>query len=228
MTMEFPWEDLLTETDREVIKKGGYGRRRGLGSRPALLLIDPQYNYLGEDRPVLDQIEDHPSGVGRAAWRAVPEIKRILSTARARGIPVFYTRQVHFKADFDNFALKAERDSSQYRDGARGTRIVDELAPEPGEPVIDKTGASAFSGTPLSSYLVSSKIDSLIILGGTTGGCVRATAVDAVSSGYDTTVVRDCVFDRIELSHKAALLDLWMKYCDLMSSDEVVDYLNGL
>ncbi len=226
--MGFPWDDLLTETDQEVIRKGGYGQRRGLGSNPAVLVIDPQHNYLGDDKPILDQIKDWPSGVGRSAWQAVPHIRRILETARSKGAPVFYTRQVHIRAGFDNFALKAHRDPGAYQDGAKGTLIVDQLAPQPGELVIDKTGASAFKGTPLATYLVRSKVDSLIILGGTTGGCVRASAVDAVSSGFDAAVVWDCVFDRIELSHKAALLDLWMKYCDLMSCDEILEYLERL
>ncbi len=150
--MPSPWEDLLTETDREVIRQGGYGRKRGLGVRPALVVIDVQANYFGRDEPILDQIGACPSGVGRAAWQTLPRLKKFLEAARAKGLPVFFTRQV----------------------------------------------------------------------------LLRATAVDAVSLGYHAAVANDCVFDRIELSHKAALLDLWMKYSDLMDSGELVEYIEGL
>ena len=83
-------------------------------------------------------------------------------------------------------------------------------------------------GTPLPSLLTRLKVDTVIVAGGTTCGCVRATTVEAVSRGYNAAVVHDCVFDRITLSHKASLLDLWMKYCDLLDVSEVEDYLAGL
>ena len=75
------WEEILTETDQEVIRRGGYGRPRGLGKHPALMIIDPQYNYAGADRPILEQIQEWPSGVGAAAWRAVERIRGILKVA---------------------------------------------------------------------------------------------------------------------------------------------------
>ena len=94
--------------------------------------------------------------------------------------------------------------------------------------MIDKSHASAFFGTPLHAFMTRLKIDTLFILGGTTSGCVRSSAVEATARGFDTVVVWDCVFDRIEFSHKAALLDLWMKYCDLMDSGQVLDYVSLL
>jgi nicotinamidase-related amidase len=71
-------------------------------------------------------------------------------------------------------------------------------------------------------------VDTLIVAGGTTSGCVRATCVDAISRNFDVAVVEDCVYDRISVSHKVALLDLWMKYCDVISHQEVVQYINAL
>jgi len=222
------WDDILTPTDREVIRRGGYGKPRGLGERPALLLIDPQYNYAGADKPILDQIQEWPSGVGESAWRAVERLKSLIQAFREKKRPVLYTRQIQKNIAFDGFAAKAVRSSSQYLEGSKGTSIVEDIAPREGDLVIDKSYASAFYGTPLLSILIKLRVDTLIVAGGTTGGCVRATCVDAVSRNFDVAVVEDCVFDRISASHKVALLDLWMKYCDVISSYAALDYVTRL
>lgn len=221
------WDDILSDTDREVIRRAGYGRPRGLGRRPAFVLIDAQYNYFGADRPILEQLGEWPSGVGEAAWRALPRLARLLAAARAAGVPVIYTRQVQTDLAFDGFAAKTTRDGANYLEGAPGVRIVAELAPRPGEPVVDKRYASAFYGTPLTSLLIRLRVDTLIVAGGTTSGCVRAFCVDAVSRGFDVGVVADAVFDRIAASHKATLLDLWMKYCDLLTTEEAARHLEA-
>jgi nicotinamidase-related amidase len=222
------WDDILTPTDQEVIRRGGYGKPRGLGERPALLIIDPQYNYAGADKPILEQIQDWPSGVGESAWRAIARLKPLISAFREKKRPILYTRQIQKSIAFDGFAAKAGRSSSQYLEGSKGTSIVEAIAPQEGDFVIDKSYASAFYGTPLLSVLIKLKVDTLIVTGGTTGGCVRATCVDAISRSFDVAVVEDCVYDRICASHKAALLDLWMKYCDVISSSAAVDYVTSL
>lgn len=219
------WDDILTPTDREVIRRGGYGKPRGFGDHPALVIIDPQYNYAGTDKPILEQIEEWPSGVGESAWRAIDRLKPLISAFREKKRPILYTRQVQKSMAFDGFAAKAVRSSSQYLEGTKGTSIVDEIAPQNGDLVIDKSYASAFYGTPLLSVLIKLKVDTLIVTGGTTSGCVRATCVDAISRNFDVAVVEDCVYDRISASHKVALLDLWMKYCDVMTRDDVLAYL---
>jgi len=222
------WDDILTPTDQEVIRRGGYGKPRGLGKRPALLIIDPQYNYSGADKAILDQIQEWPSGVGEPAWRAIERLKPLISAFREKKRPIVYTRQVQKSIAFDGFAAKADRSSSQYLDGSKGTSIVEAIAPQEGDFVIDKSYASAFYGTPLLSVLIKLKVDTLIVAGGTTGGCVRATCVDAISRNFDVAVVEDCVYDRISASHKVALLDLWMKYCDVISCQEAVPYVQSL
>ena len=219
------FDDILTKVDREVIRRGGYGKTRGFGEHPALMIIDPQYNYTGTDRPILEQIHEWPSGVGESSWRAMERIKRIVSVSRRRSIPIIYTRQIQDSIRFDGFAAKTDREQSQYLEGARGTKIVDELAPEKGDLVINKSYSSAFYGTPLLSFLIKLRADTLIVTGGTSSGCIRATCVDAVSRNFNVAVVEDCVFDRISVSHKVALLDLWMKYCDVITSEEAIRYL---
>ena len=103
------WEEILTPTDREVIRRGGYGKPRGLGKRPALLIIDPQYNYAGADKPILEQIQEWPSGIGESAWRAIERLKPLISAFREKKRPIVYTRQVQTSIAFDGFAAKADR-----------------------------------------------------------------------------------------------------------------------
>jgi maleamate amidohydrolase len=221
------FDDILTAVDREVIRRGGYGKSRGLGEHPVLMIIDPQYNYTGADRPILDQISDWPSGVGESSWRAIERIKGVLAVSRHKNVPIIYTRQITTNIAFDGFATKTDREQSQYLKGAKGTEIVDELAPEKGDLVIDKSYSSAFYGTPLLSFLIKLRADTLIVAGGTSSGCIRATCVDAVTRNFNVAVVEDCVYDRISVSHKVALLDLWMKYCDVITSDEAIGYLES-
>lgn len=224
-----PWEELLTETDRIVIEKGGYGQSRGLGKRPLLVIIDAQPNYIGADKPIAEQLEDWPSGGGDVAWKGIRKIIDLKEHAEQNNIPVLYTRNVQKKTiQFDSFSTKAKRDNTKYIDGNPAADILECLAPKATDIVLDKSYASAFFGTPLISYLVKMQIDSLIIVGGSTSGCVRATAVDAVTHNYNVAIVEDAVFDRIDLSHKAALLDLWMKYCDVLPSDDIIEYFASL
>lgn len=224
-----PWEELLTETDRIVIQKGGYGQSRGLGKRPLLVIIDAQPNYIGADKPIAEQLEEWPSGGGDVAWNGIRKIVELKELAERYNIPVLYTRNVQKKTiQFDSFSTKAKRDNTKYIDGNPAADILECLAPKATDIVVDKSYASAFFGTPLISYLVKMQVDSLIIVGGSTSGCVRATAVDAVTHNYNVAIIEDAVFDRIDLSHKAALLDLWMKYCDVLPSDDIIEYFSSL
>ena len=223
---EYPWEDLLTDEEREVIRRGKYGQTRGLGRAPALMIIDCQHNYIGADAPITEQQEQWPAGGGERAWAAVRVIGELLAEAREAAVPVIYTRNLQKRtARFDMVSAKAGWDHSRTLEGDPGTEIITELSPRQDDLVIDKAYASAFWGTPLLTYLVQLKTDSLIVTGVSTSGCVRATAVDAITRGFHTAVVWDGVADRTQLSHKASLLDLWMKYTDLMSGHEAGSFV---
>jgi len=222
------WDDLLTDVDQLVIQKGGYGKSRGLGSKPLLMIIDVQYNYVGDDVPIEEQLDKWPSGGGSTAWTAIRNIIRIKTAAEEAGIPVFQSRNVQKKTlAFDSFGTKTNRDQTKYLDGRPETQIIDELAPGPDDMVIDKAYASVFYGTPFQSYLVKLGIDTIIIVGGSTSGCCRATAVDAVTRNYNTAMIEDAIYDRIQLSHKAALLDCWMKYCDVINTEQILEYMSS-
>jgi nicotinamidase-related amidase len=223
------WNDILSDLDRQVIARGGYGKQRGLGRAPALVLIDCQYNHIGADRPILEQLAEYPSGGGAAAWAAVRRLITVRDVARAARAPVIYTRYCYSArgARYDGFALK-RGNLERFIDGAPGTRIISDLTPADDELVIDKTTASAMFGTPLAQYLVRLGVDSLLIGGVSTSGCVRATCIDAVSHGFNAAVLEDGVADRLEISHKVSLLDIWMKYADVMTCSEAIEYLTGL
>ena len=219
------WDDLLTETDRLDIEKGGYGQPRGFGKRPLLLIIDCQPNYIGADRPIEEQLDEWPSGGGEKAWASVRRIISLRDVARECGIPIIYTRNVQRQTlRFDGFSAKTKRDQSKYLDGDPAADLLPELKPLPGELVISKSYASVFYGTPIQSYLVGLGIDTIIITGHSSSGCCRATAVDAVTRNYNVGCVEDCITDRIEASHKIAMLDIWMKYGDVVKSDSVKEY----
>lgn len=223
------WDDVLSETDRIVIEKGKYGQPRGYGKKPLLLCIDLQPNYIGADLPIEQQLDEWPSGGGATAWAGVRKILSLRDAARAAGVPVFYTRNVqNSTAQFDNFAGKRKRDNSKFIDGHPNSDLLPCVKPLPDEMIIPKSYASAFYGTPLQSYLITLGIDTVIIVGGSTGGCCRATAVDAATRSYHLIYVEDCLFDRIEVSHKAALLDVWMKYGDVVDSENVKAYFRSL
>ena len=223
------WADLLTDQDRAVIANAGYGKARGLGTAPLLMVIDCQYNYIGADEPVEQQQDRWPAGGGEAAWAAVRTVSGLLDTAHEVDVPVIYTRNVQKRTvRFDSFADKSTWDHTRTLDDSDSSRIVEEIAPQEGDFVLDKSYASAFYGTPLVNYLVGLGADTLIISGVSTGGCVRATAIDAVSRGFNVAVVADAVADRIVASHKVALLDLWMKYTDVMDAASITSYLESL
>lgn len=222
------WEDLLTDVDKLVIQKGGYGKSRGLGKKPMLMIIDVQHNYVGEKVPIEQQLDKWPSGGGAAAWAAIENIIKVKKAAEEAGIPIFQSRNVQKKTlAFDSFGTKTNRDQTKYLDGRPETQIISELTPGPNEMVIDKAYASVFYGTPFQSYLVKLGIDTIIIVGGSTSGCCRATAVDAVTRNYNVAMIEDAIYDRIQLSHKAALLDCWMKYCDVVNTEQIISYIDG-
>lgn len=230
--MSRPWDDLLRAADREVYEAAGYGRESSPGERPALLVVDVNYNFCGDRRePILESIKRFHNSCGEQAWDAIPHIVTLLDAARSAAVPVFFTTQ---EMRVDSLRVGAwgrknrrafERDEEAER---LGTTIVPQLAPRKDELIIRKTKPSAFFGTPLLSYMTQLKTDTVVVTGATTSGCVRATVVDAFSYNYQVVVVQECVFDRGQASHAINLFDMQAKYADLVSVDEAVSYFAGL
>jgi nicotinamidase-related amidase len=214
------WEDLLTERDKKVIEAAGYDQEgasswesRGLGENPVVLVIDMQRLVVGEDVPILEALEEYRTAMGDIAWGAIEHIENFLDFARGHDIDVMYTR-----------VIPTSYDDPDHED----LDIVDSVAPEAGETVVDKSYASAFYGSDLLSRFVRNEYDTLVIIGNSTSGCVRATAVDAQQHGFNVVLPQECLFDRIEASHKIGLMDLWMKYAEVLEKEEVEDYVEEM
>jgi nicotinamidase-related amidase len=211
------WEDLLTERDKQVIVEAGYDKEgasswesRGTGTDPIVLVIDMQRLIVGENVPILEAVKDYRTAMGEIAWDAIDHIAPFLDFAREQGLPVMYTRVV-----------PTSYDDPDHED----LDIVDPVAPEEGETVVDKSYASAFYGTDLLSRLIRRGHDSIIVVGNSTSGCVRASVIDAQQNGFDVLLPQECLFDRIEASHKIALMDMWMKYAEVLEREEVEEYV---
>jgi nicotinamidase-related amidase len=215
------WKDVI---DPDTLQNyQAYHRRIYVGDNPAVLAID-LYNkaYLGGSRPVKEVDREFSGSCGEHAWKAMPPTQRLFAAARRAGVPVIYsTRHV------DTAGVQST--NRNLKDlGHDIYEIKAELAPAPGELVIYKERASAFFGTPLIAHLQMLKIDSLIICGESTSGCVRASTVDAYSYGFHNVVVEECTYDRSPICHKVNLFDLHHKYADVMHVEEVLAHLDGL
>lgn len=222
------WAGLLDERDRAVLERARFGRRVGLGSRPALLVIDVQNYMVG---PPDGSGHEYPSACGEPARSALGRLAVLLPRARAAGWPVVFTRFELRRdgSDIGVYGRKRELLATEgwCLEGSEGAQIADAVAPEKSDIVLAKTKPSAFFGTPLLALLVDRGVDSVVVSGGSTSNCVRATAVDAASYNFRTLVVADCVFDRFDLSHRVALFDLDRQYADVVWSDDLLAELPG-
>lgn len=229
--MDRAWDRLIPESEMAVFRAAGYGRRGEWGRRPALLVVDVNYNFIGDrPEPILESIKRWRNSCGEIGWQAIPRIAELLQAARHAAVPVFYSTQGYrpTRLSAGSWAQKNARvltDSEERQQ--MGAEIVKEIAPLPDEVVIRKNKPSAFFGSPLVSHLVGLGIDTVVIAGTTTSGCVRATAVDAFSYDYRVVVVEDCVFDRSPTSHAITLFDLQAKYADVVPRAEVIPYFES-
>lgn len=215
------WRDVIDDDLVEIYKS--YERELYVGERPAVLAIDLYKNaYRGGDKPVIEANRESPGSCGENAWKALEPTRKLLAAARAAGVPVIYTTR-HVDTRGVN---STNRDLRKLTSDAYD--IIDEVAPENGELVIYKERASAFFGTPLIAHLNMMGIRSIIALGESTSGCVRASVVDAYSHGFHTVVVEECTYDRSMLSHKVNLFDLHHKYADVMHVEDVLAHLEAM
>jgi len=228
------WDRYLTERDKQVFAAGGFGAIQGYGKRPAVVVVDVNYAFCGErPEPILESIKRWRASCGEEAWVGVAAIARLITAARTRGLPVFYTTGARRPDRWDagSWAWKNPRVTEQPRTDAGdadGYTIVQQIAPQPRDIVIYKHKPSAFFGTPLQSFLVQLGVDSILLTGTTTSGCVRATAVDAFSFNYRVALVEEGCFDRSQASHALSLCDLHAKYADVVSLDDALNFVGAL
>jgi maleamate amidohydrolase len=230
------WEPYLTEADKAALAaappRTPYTLRNA--RRPALLLVDLYRAVFGDrPEPLIDALERWPSSCGPAAWDALPHIEQLLQVCRSLGLPVVHVAGLSgsgmtgwFRRG--NHNLEEPRRTDVEPQVAEGYEIMDTVAPAPGEVVLYKTAPSAFWGTPLMAHLTDQGVDTIVVCGETTSGCVRATVVDACSARLNVIVPEDCVFDRHEAPHAINLFDMHMKYADVLPLQEVFTMLRLL
>jgi nicotinamidase-related amidase len=210
---ELEFERLLGEFQTK-----GIGGRVGFGERPALMVVDMILGFTDDRSPL-----------GSDAPETVAEIARLLVAARGAEIPIVFST-CHFAADMPEAQAWYRKIPSQrtLEPGSRWVEVDPRLEPGPGETVLAKHFASCFAGTSLAAELRRQAVDSIVVTGMTTSGCVRATVVDGVSAGFRPIVPRGAVADRARLPHLASLFDIDAKYGDVVATDEVVAYLGRL
>jgi len=198
--------------------RAGYHKKIGFGSRPALPLIDFVEAYFEPSSPLYAGVD---AALASAMW--------VLEAARAAGILVIFTNVVYQNALVDGglFRRKAPALDPMQVGNPLGA-WPNGLSPRPGELIVSKQYPSAFFGTSLSSTLTASGIDSVILTGLTTSGCVRATCVDTMSHGFIPIVVADACGDRAEGPHTANLYDMSAKYADVVGESVAIEYLASL
>ncbi|MDA1101101.1 MAG: isochorismatase family protein [Proteobacteria bacterium] len=196
----------------------GFAVSSGFGKKPALLVVDFIVGFTDPSSPL---------GGDFSSQLAVTA--QLQTAFRKSGLPVIYTT-VEYKEDLSDGGVFVKKVPSlgMLRKGSPNCAVDERIKPLPGERVVSKNYASAFFGTDLDSYLRARGVDTLVITGATTSGCVRASAVDSLQYAYYTIVVSDGVGDRAKGPHEANLFDIDAKYGDVITGNQVLDYLRGL
>ncbi len=212
------WADVIPPED--LTTYAPYARETYIGDSPALLAID-LYNlvYKGGARPPHELDAEFPNSCGHHAHDAIAPTRLLFAAARAARIPVFYVT-----AQYSPHRVQSTR-RVRLPMTEHDCEIHDAFTPHPEDTVFRKERPSAFFGTPLVAHLNQRRIDSLIVCGESTSGCVRASTLEAHMYGFHVSIVEQCVFDRSEIVHKVNLFDMHHKYADVMSLDEVVAHL---
>lgn len=225
--MQFP--EIVPEGDRQIYQAAGYGGTRRFGSASALLVVDVTYAFTGDrPEPVLESIRRFPRSSGEAAWSAIGVLEELLPLARSAGVPIIYTKNAPRRSSVEAGGW-GEKLRDRPGDGdVDPNEIVDEIAPTDSDLVLEKTKPSAFFGTPLAAWLIQLGIDTVLIAGGSTSGCVRATATDAFSYNLATFIVEEGTFDRTRTSHELNLFEIHQKYADVVGVEDVKRYFRSL
>jgi maleamate amidohydrolase len=201
--------------DAEIYRAQGFGGTVGIGARPALCIVDFVNGFM-----------DPSIFGGGNILASVEKTVGMLAAARRRGLPVAFSRVVFAEDGSDDCAFVRKVPAlATLTEHVPSSQIVPQLKPLPNEAILRKTQPSAFFGTGYAERLRQLGVDTLIIAGCTTSGCVRATVVDAMSHDFRTIVARDCVGDRSLSAHDANLFDMEQKYADLLDSEEIIALL---
>lgn len=210
----------MSETLDTNYARAGYHARQKWGKRPAIMLIDFARAYFDPAAPLYG---------GEGCQIALDNAARLAPAARALGIPVIHTEVKYLPGGADGGAFYAKVPAlSCFVAGAETQKLAPPLTLESDDILVTKQYPSAFFGTSLAATLHWLGVDTLLLCGVTTSGCVRATCIDSISHGFVTLVVEDAVGDRADGPHQANLFDMSAKYADLLSTDDAIAYLKTI
>jgi len=202
----------------ENYARAGYHAKQDWGTKPALILVDFANAYYDEHSPLYG---------GEGCQIALDNATRLSAAARAAHIPLIFTEVKYQPGGTDGGAFYAKVPALKVFDAGQDTqKLAPPLKQHPGDVMVTKQYPSAFFGTSLDATLRHLKIDTLLLTGVTTSGCVRATCIDSISHGFVTLVVSDAVGDRADAPHRANLFDMSAKYADLLTTDDAIKYFN--
>lgn len=216
------WMKQVPPEDRKHYLRIGMLSALAFGAKSALIVVDATLGFCGREGLTLEEAtREFPTACGPAAWEAMPRLARLIALFRDSGRPVVYTYPDTSAQFFTGAVSKTPRKTwpAHYND------FPEAIAPRAGDWVMGKIKASGFFQTPLATYLTKETIDTVVICGVSTSGCVRATGVDASSHGYKTFVIDDCCFDRSYYAHCANLFDLHAKYATVLSLGELEEMM---
>jgi nicotinamidase-related amidase len=206
------------EEARRIYAEARLGESVTMGSRPAVLVVDFSCGFT-----------DPASTLGADLTAEVEATKRLLDAARTKGLRAIFTT-IGYEPNLQDGGLWLQKVPSlgELQVGGRWVEIDPRLEPREDETIVLKKGASAFFGTNLASILITQGVDTVVLCGATTSGCIRATAIDLLQYGYPTLVPRECVGDRAQAPHDANLFDIQAKYADVVSLDETLAYVESV
>jgi maleamate amidohydrolase len=219
------WWTFVPEDERALYGKVGYGGEGSVVGKSALLNIDITRNFTGSERlPLEESIKEFPTSCGPAAWDALDRVRQLLDIFRSKELPIVYTAR-------DVGSQNAIRGSTRRRSAGKrdetGNDWVEMVAPTEDDYICRKARASAFFGTPLDPFLRKNDVQTVVVTGGSTSGCVRASVVEAYSAGFNVVVAEDAVFDRVRTPHLANLFDMNAKYATVLATDDIISYLGA-
>ncbi len=201
----------------ETYKAAGFGAAVPRGSRPGIVVVDFSYGFTDRQYPTASE-----------AAAQMAQTRKLCDAARARGFPVIFTTIAYHPGELDKLPwLKKATGMRALVEGSRLVEIDAATGIQPEDAIVTKKGASSFFGSTLNALLTGAGVDTLVVTGATTSGCVRATVVDAVQSGYNVLVPHDCCADRAQAPHDANLYDMDQKYADVTDSADVLDWLES-
>jgi maleamate amidohydrolase len=201
-------------------QKAGYGQGNvGIGERPALLIVDFQKAFTCEESPL---------GGSRLISSAVENTKELISLARQKNLPIIYT-VVGYREDKKDMGLWPLKVNTLaiVTLGSKWVEIDERLEVTKEDIVLVKKMPSAFFNTDLTNILISNQIDTLIIAGCTTSGCIRATAIDSFSYGFRTIIAEECVGDQGIEPHRANLFDIQNRYGDILANKQIINHFTS-